>query len=332
MHAFSSISAICEKKKSWAIQQESQLKEFVQNSFTGRLYLMKQNFEQEISEVKKEIREAKCKHNVKLFCLKESKVALKCLIEDLRDVCELQEEVDGSDEGTTYAIGDTSTDQQKTRKEFVETLIQAKQDVDKVEMAKDELCDELKQMKQKLDTSEKMRMELHDELERVKQDLDNSRKECALLQAKGLPIKQCIERKQPTGSVEVTVSQYHRFSIGLLFTFHDGIQTRYHPFPGQPYKGSTIAGRLKNDSEGQTVCRMLKTAFRKGRMFTVGHDGNVWLSGISMFDSDFLAIVPISHYAEYIQGVKAELKAKGITEDTIDQTETVEGIFIVDGP
>ncbi|WAR11048.1 hypothetical protein MAR_036124, partial [Mya arenaria] len=92
---------------------ESQLKEFVQNSFTGRLYLMNQKFEQEISEVKKEIREAKCKHNVKLFCLKDSKVALKCLIEDLRDVCELQEEVDGSDEGTTYAIGDASTDQQK---------------------------------------------------------------------------------------------------------------------------------------------------------------------------------------------------------------------------
>ncbi|XP_052814207.1 E3 ubiquitin-protein ligase DTX3L-like [Mya arenaria] len=113
----------------------------------------------------------------------------------------------------------------------------------------------------------------------------------------------------------------------------DGLQTRYQAFPGQEYKGSRFEGRLKNDSEGVTVCGMLKTAFKRGQMFTIGEDWSVGLDGISMFDSPLLAKVsPSRCYVKYIQKVKAELAAKGITEANIDQTEKLEETFSVAGP
>ncbi|XP_052814918.1 uncharacterized protein LOC128241851 [Mya arenaria] len=144
--------------------------------------------------------------------------------------------------------------------------------------------------------------------------------------------QKCIYWKQPTGSLKVEVSQEQRFPIGISFTFMDGLQTRYQPFPGQPYKGSTFEGRLKNDSEGVTVCGMLKTAFKRGQMFTIGKDGSVGLDGISMFDSPLLAKVSRSRYVKYIEKVKAEMKAKGITEANIDETEKLEETFSVAGP
>ncbi|WAR11042.1 hypothetical protein MAR_036118 [Mya arenaria] len=126
--AFSCISSICEENVSWAIQEESKLNEFVNNSFTGRLYLMSRNFEMRISKAKKQIKEAEYKNTFKNVCLKENMAALKCLIEDLTDVCELQEEVDGSDEVTTLSIGNATVENEKTRKELFEELIQAKLD------------------------------------------------------------------------------------------------------------------------------------------------------------------------------------------------------------
>ncbi|XP_052803445.1 uncharacterized protein LOC128233684 isoform X2 [Mya arenaria] len=428
--AFSCISSICEDNVSWAIQEESKLNEFVNNSFTGRLYLMSRNFEKGFSKAKKQMKEAEYKHTFKNVCLKENTAALKCLIEDLTDVCELQEEVDGSDEVTTLSIGNATVENEKTRKELFEELIQAKLDTNKAETARNEikeqllqakrdlensektlkgleqeslntkqnmeksektrekLCDELQQVKQKLDhsektrerfeqdlqkvkqdidksekirkgieqeflqvkqgldNSEKCRQELCDELKEVKQDRDNSEKTKKGLEkdlqkakqdiqksekAKCTHLKEYIKWTQPTGAVKVKINLEQHFPIECLFTFPDGIHTKYNPSPGKPYKGRMFRGCLKNNYEGQLVCRMLKATFRRGLMFTVTKDKCVGLDGVSLFRPFFSWKTAISTlYDEYIQMVKAELAAKGITETNIDLTEELEETFTVD--
>ncbi|XP_052814298.1 uncharacterized protein LOC128241418 isoform X2 [Mya arenaria] len=97
----------------WAIEHESQLDEFFNNSFPGRLFLMSRMFDKEISEVKRQMKEAEYKHTIKQFCLKENSVTLKHLTEDLSGVCDVQEEVDGRDEGTTYSMGSSTQKPQK---------------------------------------------------------------------------------------------------------------------------------------------------------------------------------------------------------------------------
>ncbi|XP_052814365.1 myosin-13-like isoform X2 [Mya arenaria] len=427
--AFSCISSVCEEKVSWAINEERKINEFVNNSFTGRLYLMNRNFEKGISKAKRQIKEAAHNNTFKSVYLKENTAALKCLIEDLNHVCELPEEVDGSDDGTTFSIGNSTVENEKTRMELIEDFIQVKLDKDKAETARNEfkeqllqakrdlektrgkLCDELQQVKQKLDLSEKTRQKLCNELKEVKQDRDNSdktrkgfeqdlqkakqgieksekikkgieeellrvkkgldnseksmqelgdelkkvkedrdasektreklcdelqqvkqklvhsektrkgfeqdlqkakqdieksektkkgleqdlqkakqdiqksEKECTTLQARCTHLKDYIKWTQPTGEVEVKINLEQRLPIKCVFTFPDGIQTKYNRSPGKPYKGSTITGLLKDDNEGQLVCRMLKAAFRKGLMFTVNEYECVVLDGFSLIRS-----------------------------------------------
>ncbi|XP_052814723.1 myosin-2 heavy chain, non muscle-like isoform X2 [Mya arenaria] len=600
--ALSCISSVCEEKVSWAISEESKLNDFVNNSFTGRLYLMNRNFEKGISKAKRQIKEAEHNNTFKSVYLKENTAALKCLIEDLNHVCELPEEVDGSDDGTTFSIGNSTVENEKTRMELIEDFIQVKLDKDKAETARNEfkeqllqakrdlektreklcdelqqvkqkldhsektrqklcnelkevkqdrdnsdktrkgfeqdlqkakqgieksekikkgieeellrvkqgldnteksmqelgdelkkvkedrdasektrekLCDELQQVKQKLDhsektrkgfeqdlqkkkqdiekseksrqevgdelkevkqvrdslektrrgleqdlkkakqdieesektrerfeqdlqkvkqdidksekirkgieqellqvkqgldnsekirngieqellqvkqgldNSEKCRQELCDELKEVKQDRDNSEKtkkgleqdlqkakqdiqksekECTTLQAKCTHLKDCIKWTQPTGALEVKINMEQRLPIKCVFTFPDGIQTKYNRRPGKPYKGGTITGSLKDDNEGQLVCRMLKAAFRKGLMFTVNEYEWAGLDGFSLFRSMFTSFVNHDSYDEYIHKVKAKLAAKGITETNIDLTEKLEETFTVEGP
>ncbi|XP_052814719.1 uncharacterized protein LOC128241714 isoform X2 [Mya arenaria] len=350
--AFSFISSVCEDKVSWAIKEESQLNEFVNNSLTGRLYLMSRNFDKGISEVKRQMKEAEYKNTFKNVCLKENTAALKCLIEDLTDVCELQEEVDGSDEVTTLSIGNATVENEKTRKELFEELIQAKLDTNKAETARNELKEQLMQAKRDLENSEKtlkgleqeslnteQRMEKSEktrerfeDLQKAKQDIVISEKECTTLQAKCTHLKDCIKWTQPTGAVEVKLNLERVFSIKCVFTFPDGIQTKYNRRPGKPYKGSEFTGLLKDDNKGQLVCRMLKAAFRRGLMFTVNEYELVGLDGLSLISASFTKIWTYAMYDEYIQEVKAELAAKGITETNIDLTEKLEETFTVEGP
>ncbi|XP_052812573.1 uncharacterized protein LOC128240108 [Mya arenaria] len=317
--AFSFISSVCDDKVSWAIKEESQLNEFVNNSLTGRLYLLNRNFDKGISEVKRQMKEAKFQHTFKQFCLKESTVVFKCLTEDLRDVCELQEEVDGSDEGTTFSIKSATQETQKTRKELIEALIQAKRDVDKAETKKNEIEKELLQAKQGWANSEKTKDGYQHELlnvimdldkseqgknaitkdipqckqgwelaekarQNVKDELERTKKELDLYQKERAILqahfKDHLNWTQPTGRLEVTINYDTSVPfIKLDYTFQDGLQTRNHPRPGYPYKGDTFTVRLRDDNESRLACMMLKAAFRKGWMFIIGTDGMVVMDG-----------------------------------------------------
>ncbi|XP_052814208.1 E3 ubiquitin-protein ligase DTX3L-like [Mya arenaria] len=141
-----------------------------------------------------------------------------------------------------------------------------------------------------------------------------------------------VKGTQPTGAVEVKLNLEQNFPIKCVFTFPDGIQTKYNRRPGQPYKGSTFTGLLKDDNKGQLVCRMLKAAFRKGLMFTVNEYECVGLDGLSLFHPSVFMMLLRSTYDEYIEKIKAELAAKGITKWNIDLTEKLEETFTVEGP
>ncbi|WAR10626.1 hypothetical protein MAR_035702, partial [Mya arenaria] len=61
----------------------------------------------------------------------KDKVILKCLFDDLEDLCELQEEVTGSDDGNTNDVVACTTKINKTRRELTAMLNQIKQDSEK---------------------------------------------------------------------------------------------------------------------------------------------------------------------------------------------------------
>ncbi|XP_052818482.1 mitochondrial import receptor subunit TOM70-like [Mya arenaria] len=174
--ALSCISSVCDEKLLWIDDEERQIDDFVSNSLSGSLYLLGRNFDKRISEVKKQLKEAEFKHTFKHFCLKQNKVALKCLLEDLRDVCEVQDEVDGSDEGTTKSVESTRQETLMARKELIKALMQAKLDEAEAENTKQELCNELKQVKKDLDDSEKAKRGFEQELLKAKQSIENSEK------------------------------------------------------------------------------------------------------------------------------------------------------------
>ncbi|XP_052765162.1 uncharacterized protein LOC128206618 isoform X2 [Mya arenaria] len=187
IYAFSCIYSVCENISFWVDKKEGQIDDYVNNSLTGYLYLMNRNFDKKISEVKRQMKEAKHKHIFKQFCLKENKVALKCLMDDLMDVCELQEEVDGSDEGNAISIGIANQEPQMTRKKlekelemardrFANDSLESEERLEQSEETRKKLDIELFQAKLVVEKSEKIRQELSDELENVKQDLNNLEK------------------------------------------------------------------------------------------------------------------------------------------------------------
>ena len=58
--------------------------------------------------------------------------------------------------------------------------------------------------------------------------------------------------------------------IEISYEFPNGQQTEKHPNPGQPYSGTYRTAYLPNNKEGQKVLRLLKKAFERKLVFTVG--------------------------------------------------------------
>ncbi|XP_052786303.1 uncharacterized protein LOC128221742 [Mya arenaria] len=327
MSNHSRITETCDVKTKWCDSEKSKIDDFVGNNMVGYLYLMSRHFEKEVSEVRSHLKEIKDKHTFNKFYFKQNKVILKCVFEDLEEVCEQQKEAMGSNDGNFSDIFESKIEINKTRRELTALLNQAKQDLDNTELARKKLCDELKQVKQDLAHSEKTSKKTGQELLKAKQGVEKSEQEGANIQKQFLHIQQYLNWTQPTGTVVVKTETHP--SIELVFTFPDGIQTRHHPSRGKPYKGGTFVGNLEGGSDGLALCMMLKEAFKRGQMFNVGKNGNVVLNGISLYKGRTLP-TPLA-YLEYKQKMKAELAAKGITEAKIDQTGTLEETVTVDG-
>ncbi|XP_078490964.1 putative E3 ubiquitin-protein ligase DTX3 [Ciona intestinalis] len=66
------------------------------------------------------------------------------------------------------------------------------------------------------------------------------------------------------------LSGYNCHTITIVYTFKGGIQDNSHPVPGKTYNGCTETAYLPDNSEGQSVYRLLHRAFEKGLTFGVG--------------------------------------------------------------
>ncbi|WAR10468.1 hypothetical protein MAR_035544 [Mya arenaria] len=97
----------------------------------GHLYLMSRHFEKEVSDARSHLKEIKHKHTLKGFDFKENDVILKCLFEDLEEICEQHEEVTGSDDGSASDVCASTTKIKKTRRELIALLTQVKQESEK---------------------------------------------------------------------------------------------------------------------------------------------------------------------------------------------------------
>ncbi|WAR10783.1 hypothetical protein MAR_035859, partial [Mya arenaria] len=193
----------------------------------GRLYLVSRHFEKEVSDARSHLKEIKHKHTFKGIDFKENKVILKCVFEDLEEVCEQQEEVTGSDDGQANDVVPFITEINKTRRELATLLKNARNELDESEKTQRELTALLKKSRNELDESEKARTDIEAELKGALHLVETER---AIIQERFPRIKKHLNWTQPTGTVGFKTSiQKMRNGdmpiIELEFTFPDGIQT-----------------------------------------------------------------------------------------------------------
>ncbi|XP_052813574.1 uncharacterized protein LOC128240768 isoform X3 [Mya arenaria] len=198
VNTFSHITKTCVEKTKWCANEESKIDDYVDNNMAGRLYLVSRHFEKEVSDARSHLKEIKHKHTFKGIDFKENKVILKCVFEDLEEVCEQQEEVTGSDDGQANDVVPFITEINKTRRELATLLKNARNELDESEKTRQSLRDELKQVQQDLDNSEKKRQSLRDELKQVQQDLDNSEKKRQSLRDAVQQVKQDLYKSETT--------------------------------------------------------------------------------------------------------------------------------------
>ncbi|XP_069086678.1 E3 ubiquitin-protein ligase DTX3L-like [Pleurodeles waltl] len=108
-------------------------------------------------------------------------------------------------------------------------------------------------------------------------------------------------------------------TIEIQYHFQSGYQTHMHPYPGQPYAGTTRRAYLPDNVEGREILRMLCQAFKQKLIFTIGESRTTGLKNMVTWND-------IHHKTnttggptaygypdpDYLKRVKEELRAKGI--------------------
>ncbi|KAK3597773.1 hypothetical protein CHS0354_006131 [Potamilus streckersoni] len=115
-------------------------------------------------------------------------------------------------------------------------------------------------------------------------------------------------------------------AIVLYYSFFDGIQTEEHPNPGRPYFGTNRTAYLPNTSEGQKVLRLLKEAFKRRLVFTVGSSRTTGCDNVVTWNDIHHKTNTCGGTEEfgypdstYLRRVQEELAAHGVTEESILQ-------------
>ncbi|KAL3864504.1 hypothetical protein ACJMK2_006178 [Sinanodonta woodiana] len=116
-------------------------------------------------------------------------------------------------------------------------------------------------------------------------------------------------------------------TIMLYYSFFDGIQTEEHPNPGRPYYGTNRTAYLPNNQEGQKVLKLLKEAFKRRLVFTVGSSRTTGCDNVVTWNDIHHKTNTCGGTVEfgypdptYLQRVQEELAAHGVTLDSISQT------------
>ncbi|XP_052224972.1 uncharacterized protein LOC127840603 [Dreissena polymorpha] len=113
-------------------------------------------------------------------------------------------------------------------------------------------------------------------------------------------------------------------------------QCETHPSPGKMYEGISRTAYLPDNEQGRNICKMLKVAFERKLVFTIGdsrttgHDGVITWNDIH-HKTDYRAYSQFGYPdPTYLERVTDELKAKGVTLDDINPTDKLEGIITTD--
>ncbi|WAR10516.1 hypothetical protein MAR_035592, partial [Mya arenaria] len=124
---------MCDEKIKWCDNEEIKIDDFVDNKMAGRLFLVSRHFEKEVSDARSHLKEIKHIHTFKGIDFKENKVILKCMFEDLEEICEQHEEVTGSDDGHANDVVAFITEINKTRRELTALLKKTGNEIDESE-------------------------------------------------------------------------------------------------------------------------------------------------------------------------------------------------------
>lgn len=108
-------------------------------------------------------------------------------------------------------------------------------------------------------------------------------------------------------------------TIVIQYSMTGGIQTKEHPNPGKPYPGTHRTAYLPDNEEGRKVLDLLREAFQKRLIFTIGYSRATGASDVITWNDIHHKTSPFGGpenfgYPDpnYLKRVKEELKAKGI--------------------
>ncbi|XP_052814140.1 E3 ubiquitin-protein ligase DTX3L-like [Mya arenaria] len=146
---------------------------------------------------------------------------------------------------------------------------------------------------------------------------------------------------QPPGKMTVSVTKFscsgypNDRTIELKYEFADGCQTAEHSDPGAAYTGIRRVGYLPDNSRGRTTCRMLKVAFKRRLVFTIGRSRTTGKDSVITWNDIHHKTDPRPQSRlgypdpKYLDRVTEELAVKGVTEKDIQDDDILEGVLIV---
>ncbi|CAD5234880.1 unnamed protein product [Bursaphelenchus xylophilus] len=122
--------------------------------------------------------------------------------------------------------------------------------------------------------------------------------------------------------------------IRIKYYFPDGVQSNVHPRPGVPYHGISRTCYLPNTDEGHEIAELLQLAFDRRLVFTVGDSVTTGQRNIVTWNG-------VHHKTSrsggptnfgypdptYLDRVRRELAAIGITEEILEQQNVLDGSF-----
>ena len=90
------------------------------------------------------------------------------------------------------------------------------------------------------------------------------------------------------GKYFLYAEQYFSFGINchwyIIITMYIDILKEGHPDPGKPYRGMSRMGYLPDNKEGEMICRMLKVAFKRKLVFTIGQSRTTGRNGVIVWN------------------------------------------------
>ncbi|KAH3805270.1 E3 ubiquitin-protein ligase DTX3L-like [Dreissena polymorpha] len=151
-----------------------------------------------------------------------------------------------------------------------------------------------------------------------------------------------ITGDQPPGKMTVKQTQgfctgYERDAkISITYEIFEGRQSECHPCPGKLYKGIIKTAYLPDNEQGRNICRMLRVAFERKLVFTIGNYRTTGQEGLITWNAIYHKTDnrPYTKFGypdpTYLDSVTDELKRKGITLDDINPSDKLEGIITSD--